>query len=105
MVGCTIGWHTCGRAYHMAMWYKCMFLAIWTIWYAFFDHVVCVFQNHRKLQFRIINGQKCLKPWHKTKTKFVWCMWFYYTSVFYPEVLLWDSMGESIRAIIILELP
>ncbi len=50
------------------------------------DHVVCfltmydfwpcgmLFQNHRKLQFRIFEGQKYLKPWHIKKTKCVWCI-------------------------------
>ncbi len=32
-----------------------------------------LFQNHRQLQFMIFKGQKLLKPWHKKKTKYVWC--------------------------------
>ncbi len=44
----------------------------------FFDHVVCFFQNYWKLQFRIFKG-KWPKPWHRKKTKFVWCMRSYST--------------------------
>ncbi len=55
---CHVG---CKGIYHMTMVY-----AFW----------LCgmLFQNHRKRQLRIFKSQKLLKPWHKKKTNFVWCM-------------------------------
>ncbi len=48
-----------------------------------FDHVVCfitmlLFQNHRRLHFRIFKGQKSLILSHKN-IKCVWCMGSYAT--------------------------
>ncbi len=55
--GMSCGWKDIPHEHEV--WYFAM-------WYAFF-------QNHRKLQFRIFEGQTWLKPWYKRKPN-VTCM-------------------------------
>ncbi len=46
-----------------------------TMWYAFWPSGMLFwscgkqFQNQRKLQFRIIKGEKLLKPWHNSELR------------------------------------
>ncbi len=63
-----------------------------------------IFENLRKLQFKIFRGKKWLKPWHKNKTKWWYAVWGhtpFIRSLGAPHAsvgLMWHCWSQSLRS-------
>ncbi len=81
-----------------SIWYSLCGMHRHTTWSCgiLFDHVVCFSKPQKFL------SQKWIKPWHKKKTKSVWCIGLYIGSPAAPHStfeLVWHSVGHPTHGV------